>query len=141
MTTDFDIGNIVSNAFLTGSQVYGKPRPESDIDVVVLLDFMDFEKLAELTDAERGGSAPKEHGISLKYGKLNLVMMHDRRIFEAWQTATEALKKVQPVTREQAVACVERELALRMESVEREIALRMESVTLALDVQPIILES
>lgn len=103
-------------AFLTGSRVYGTPRPDSDIDFVVLVGKDELLTLTALADnlaekAESEGSlgstrGKEDPGESLRFGKLNLICHTSQVVFEAWRDATAALKDVRPVTREAAIATI-----------------------------------
>lgn len=84
---------------LTGSHVYGSPRTNSDVDLVVLVDEETAKKLEDLSDR---GTYP------VKFGNLNLILVTDERSFEVWKEGTEHLKHVAETTfitptREQAV--------------------------------------
>lgn len=72
------------NAFLTGSQVYGKPTKESDVDLVVTVDFGTYKKLHSL--------AGVEDGETIRFGKLNLILCLDDLEAAVWKVGTEELK-------------------------------------------------
>lgn len=95
-------------AFLTGSQVYGTPRPDSDVDLVIQVSGEDFAILNQLCDGTGASSQ------SIRFGKLNLIILPSDKKFAAWQKATDALKARKPVTREQAV----KEITAAMEATE-----------------------
>lgn len=106
------------NSILTGSQVYGRPGPKSDVDLVVLLSPADIEKLRALadpgSDAKPGNSDGGPQTIdglsaSLKFGRLNLICVADPLAFEVWRRGTRSLlieseRTSAPVPRELAVA-------------------------------------
>lgn len=94
------------NAFITGSHAYGTPRPDSDIDLAVMLSDDAVQRLREKADA-LPGSADKFN--SLRFGMLNLICLSDRK-FAAWKDATEALIARRPVTREEAIDEIDRRL-------------------------------
>lgn len=92
-------------AVLTGSQVYGTPAPESDVDLVVLCDGDTQVLLATLLSGEKPenpGSGPRG-GISLRAGRLNLILTDDPEQVERWREGTLDLKARAPVTRAEAV--------------------------------------
>lgn len=97
------------NAFLTGSRVYGKPREDSDIDLVVL---MEDESAETLIDLENEFGNVSQYGKlftnSLKFGNLNLIVCSSKEEFEAWKKGTKILLDEcmlnGPVTK--AAACV-----------------------------------
>lgn len=96
------------NAFLTGSQVYGTPTAQSDVDLAVRVSDSDCELLATLADQEPGSG-----GMSIRFGNLNLICLGERS-FEAWREATEELIARKPVTRDEAVKVIKAKLtALR----------------------------
>lgn len=68
------------NAFITGSYAYGEPRPDSDLDLVVLC-----ESPTANTLRESGG------GVPTRYGMLNLIVCEDEDQFERWKRGTETL--------------------------------------------------
>lgn len=113
------------NAIVTGSHAYGKPRPDSDVDVVVLVtedDKMLLVGLAAIADPKAGFKTKRlcEHNLEgdyagvganaavLRFGILNLLITTDPLSFEVWRRGTEQLiahkqKTGQPVSREVAV--------------------------------------
>jgi len=98
------------NAFITGSQAYGEPTPESDIDLCVCLTMQEMYLLAGLADHAKGaGSMPD----SLCFGRLNLLILEDWK-FRAWKRGTDILiqRKIvsgKPCTREEAIEVLDQE--------------------------------
>jgi hypothetical protein len=95
------------NAFMTGSQVYGTPTAKSDVDVVVLVEEDEADRWREVF-GELGllgidGDAASGGDLSIRSGKINLIVETDPKEFEAWRTGTAELIGRAPVTREQAV--------------------------------------
>lgn len=94
-------------SFVTGSRVYGTPRPDSDIDLVVLLSCPDLSRLIDAADNQDDlGSPGGEHyedGRSLRFGTLNLLCVTDKKHFDVWAKGTEELYAKRPVTRDQAI--------------------------------------
>lgn len=96
-------------AVLTGSQVYGQPTEESDVDLVVLVEQDDFDKLLEHfpptgdPDAYKGCPAQ-----AVRCGKLNLIMVTSVDHLECWRGGTRMLKeraeREGPLPRSEAVA-------------------------------------
>ncbi len=88
------------NSFITGSHAYGTPRPNSDIDLVVLVSKQDSELL---------WNSKNEDSKSPRFGpKLNLLIfvVEDEGAvlrFEKWRDVTLELMARAPVTREEAV--------------------------------------
>jgi hypothetical protein len=75
------------NAFLTGSEVYGVPNVESDVDLVVRVDAETAKKLRELSDTpiEKNGI------VIVRFGKLNLVLCEDDDQYAIWRLGTTQL--------------------------------------------------
>lgn len=90
------------HSFLTGSRVYGKPRPDSDIDLCTLVSYRDMREIMSATQHDHTGSA-MPHSISLKFGQLNLILTCDPRCFAEWQMATRDLWDARPVSLEDAI--------------------------------------
>lgn len=81
-------------AVLTGSQVYGVPNSESDIDVVIEVAGEVYGDLLQYSD----------HPRLLRYGKLNLILTWSREGRRLWAKGTQLLLSEAPVTRDRAVA-------------------------------------
>lgn len=98
------------NALVTGSHVYGTPKPDSDIDLVVLVTKQEIKLLRKLADEDNSTDYENpDYGVggltaSLRFGKLNLLCCTDPAQVDVWRRGTDALKLVRPVTRDQAVA-------------------------------------
>ena len=76
-------------SFLTGSHVYGTPNEHSDIDLVVRMDSDTVDRLAELTSQDIAEQIHYSDGsISLRFGKLNLIVCLTDEIYAAWKVAT-----------------------------------------------------
>lgn len=93
-------------AFVTGSQVYGTPTENSDIDLVLFIDDEDAAILQRMADDCHVNEA-EDYGhpgeiAHLRFGKLNLVCIYDESEFFAWMRATRELIARKPVTREEA---------------------------------------
>jgi hypothetical protein len=86
-------------AILTGSQVYGSPNSESDIDLVVLTSPHQAELLTMLADKCQ---AVNKGGFSCRYGKMNLVVETSPAKFKIWKQGTAQLLSESPVTRDRA---------------------------------------
>ncbi len=91
-------------SFLTGSRVYGIPRPDSDIDLCVLMSYSEMRILVDAhgrEPGEEGSALPR--ATSLRFGSLNLLVTFDEGAFSEWKIATDDLSKVYPVTRDDAI--------------------------------------
>ncbi len=102
-------------SLVTGSRVYGTPRYNSDIDLVVLLtseELKIFESFEEKSDNVVSNSENDKIGksLSVKYGKLNLIITTDKKVYKAWKKATEELIAKKPVTRGDAIRLVKEKL-------------------------------
>lgn len=82
--------------FITGSQAYGTPTKQSDIDLVV---HSQNVPQVLVINSDQGGS---ELG-SVKFGKLNLIFANDKE-YDCWKEGTDLLIKRKPVTRDEAKA-------------------------------------
>lgn len=101
-------------AFLTGSRAYGTPRPDSDVDLCVLLSHDDLEALALQAPQANGEPASgDENDASLRFGRLNLIAMTDPDRFAAWKEATAELVARKPVTRDQAIKLIDEKVLAR----------------------------
>jgi len=65
-------------AFLTGSQIYGNPSPESDVDLVIFTDQETVDKLVELSDNK---------SFPIKFGRLNLIITKNEAEYTTWYAA------------------------------------------------------
>lgn len=68
------------NSFLTGSHVYGRPTKESDVDLVLLVDYDTAEFL-------RKHSKLKKEPV--RYGNLNLIICETVEEYMAWYMGTK----------------------------------------------------
>lgn len=87
------------SAFVTGSQVYGTPRPDSDIDIKVFMfprSQADINLLGSLAD-----EYVAEYNL-VRFGKLHMQLITDPIEFTAWREATERLRSMKPVTNREA---------------------------------------
>lgn len=110
-------------AFLTGSRVYGSPRGNSDIDLVVFLTPRELEELRQVADSSDEDRIDKKDSdggpqfmngpaASLRFGKLNLICVTDPLAYAVWLNGTkiltrEAEKSSGPVLRPVAIAFFE----------------------------------
>lgn len=89
-------------SFITGSRAYGTPRPDSDTDLVCLVDDNTAYQLAYLSDQ---GKSP------IRFGSLNLILVFSEKEFFAWQGATEELVNRkncgEKITREEAIKVID----------------------------------
>lgn len=90
-------------AFPTGSQVYGIPKGDSDLDLCILVD-QETDILLEKFASDTKGDSTTEHGQSYRFGKLNLLTFQDVKAFNHWKKVTDELIARKPVTRDEAIA-------------------------------------
>lgn len=91
-------------AFITGSQAYGTPDANSDIDIVMFVDSATKKLLMSLLPTaltDYNGNVK-----TFKSGKVHLIVTDDQKTYTAWATATQALTAMRPVSREQAQAAI-----------------------------------
>lgn len=89
--------------FITGSQVYGTPTEQSDIDLVLSLSPEDIELLCHFAD--NGKCSAGADGGSLRFGQLNLIILQEHEL-EPWKAATDELIARKPVSRDEAVKLI-----------------------------------
>jgi len=92
-------------SFVTGSYAYGNPHRDSDVDLVVLVSKNDLDILSRLGDKiphREDNNYVSAGGISLRFGRLNLIACTVQLYFEIWREGTKRLKKQSPVSRDEA---------------------------------------
>lgn len=99
----------------TGSRVYGVPRQESDLDIVILCNATEYDMLRSVhvrNDEDGHVLYPEGGGLNLRFGNLNIIATTDEAMFAAWKEGTQFLKDMKyydgPVTRDKAIAVLER---------------------------------
>lgn len=104
--------------FITGSRVYGEPREDSDLDLVVHMP----AEVAEEIWGELFPEKPTNYGAGafsiFRFGQLNLIATHTQSAFYAWREGTnkclaQRLTKRKPLTRSEAVTIIRKELDKR----------------------------
>jgi len=86
-----------TNAIVTGSQKYGTPKPDSDVDLVVLVSGEDMHILQQFADAEQHKETKGNYdgvgglSASLRFGRLNLLLTTDPLAYEVWRRGTQKL--------------------------------------------------
>jgi hypothetical protein len=93
----------MNEAFVTGSQVYGVPHDESDVDLVIRIDKDQYEVLAAFADEEHLHEGITNSNPSLRFGQLNLICCLVDSHFEGWRRGTNTLKSIKPVSRREAI--------------------------------------
>lgn len=101
-------------AFLTGSQVYGKTRPDSDIDLVILIDEDDVHKIIKLVD-DKIAKGMMEYGnssVSFRFGPLNLICCLTQAVYDGWLNGTNVVSSMhyrekKPIDKETACRVIE----------------------------------
>ena len=101
---------------LTGSQVYGVPRNDSDVDIVIMMPIDIINALQHLlpeccgptTDDETSDRALEMTQISLKCGNINIIAVSCQDDLAAWKAGTlqlynESCQHGEPCTRERAI--------------------------------------
>lgn len=108
-------------SFITGSRAYGKPRPDSDIDLVVFISPQDANKLAAIEPQPNKDIVDyygKTKTMNLRFGKLNLLACTDKSRFLEWHKGTRLLKAQAPVERDAAIEMFEKIFEKRMSCLE-----------------------
>lgn len=88
----------MSRAFVTGSRWYGTPREDSDIDLVVVVSPEEAEILWSLSENPGG---------SVRFGRLNLIVLTDEDQGDTWDEHRGRMRAHAPVEREFAVAALQ----------------------------------
>jgi len=89
----------IESSILTGSHVYGKPRPDSDMDIVMVLNEEALALLKSKADTWFG----LPNGDSLHFGHLNVIATTDEGIYRKWVAAMYAARSERPVTKDRAI--------------------------------------
>lgn len=92
-------------AHITGSRAYGVPKADSDIDLVVLVSDEDYNKLLDRADSI---GSKTEHGLSIRFGCLNVIVTTDEKEYHQWANGTAFLKSIAPVSKDIAILMFER---------------------------------
>lgn len=110
-------------AFCTGSQVYGTPHEESDLDLVIYAPDEDTQRLLRLfatgaiaRDVIHAPPYTSDGSFSLRFDRLNVMVCTSQAAYKAWRQGTGLLVdrtvaedpqggavRFVPVTREEAV--------------------------------------
>ena len=96
---------MTEEAFVTGSRKYGSPRPDSDVDLAILVNREDAEILRHHSEGEG-----EEANRKIVYGKLNLIVFvkgEEDDQYQAWKKTNEVLRAMRPVTKAQATSALE----------------------------------
>lgn len=96
---------MILQAVLTGSRVYGNPRPNSDVDLIIRVSDHELAILTQAADAVF--NCKENNSRSLKFGNLNLICVTSDQMFHAWIAGTQELVKKAPVTRDDAILLFE----------------------------------
>ena len=80
-------------SFITGSWAYGEPRPDSDIDLVIMCGTLEADILRSAS----------EDDASVRYGNLNLIVCDTEEEWNLWKKGTEMLAARRPVKRKEAI--------------------------------------
>ena len=90
-------------SFITGSRVYGTPRPDSDVDLVILTEEGTATALRTLSDGKG----------AIRFGKLNLVVCTTTDEYAVWRLGTtQMLRSKSKFSQQQAKAVLDKLRAL-----------------------------
>lgn len=92
---------IIGKNLLIGSRAHGKPREDSDVDLVLLVDRSVMMALIDIADIAH---TLRDDEASCHIGKLNAVVTCSEAVFESWRRGVELLEQKAPVTRDVAIA-------------------------------------
>lgn len=84
------------NAFITGSHAYGQPTKDSDVDLVVFVEDPSEAETLRIAASRVGGVCQPDkdyppHSMSLRFGRLNLIVCLEKGMFKAWRDGTDQL--------------------------------------------------
>lgn len=113
-------------AFITGSHAYGEPGPGSDIDLVIRMSEVDYEKLRVFADSsiyEDEAYSKNTQSRCLRFGRINMLVCLTQEAYDIWLKGTQQLKAKStkaglPIPRR--VAC-EVFAKLRQQAAEKEV--------------------
>jgi hypothetical protein len=106
------------NAFITGSEAYGQPNFNSDVDLVIRVDSDTAKRIRCLSDGMK--YVPGNTNPVVRFGRLNLILCETDEEYAVWRLGTtELIKKSTPTAKEQARQ-VFRELRARVDVPEIE---------------------
>lgn len=80
-------------AFITGSRAYGTVTPKSDIDLVVRTDDATATLLRKLSDKMLQFRDSNDKQLTIKFGKLNLIVCTTDEQFAVWRLGTTQMKR------------------------------------------------
>ena len=97
----------------TGSRVYGRPKKDSDLDIVILCNDEEARLLNLVCDKEKQRTANYPEGsFNLYFGNLNIIVTTDEGTFNSWKEGTQLLKDMSDyneiVTKKIAIKVLER---------------------------------
>ena len=79
-------------AFITGSRAYGKPKPESDVDLVIRVDPDTAAKLRSLSDPSYDAQLKGEIK-PVRFGRLNLILCETDDEWAVWRVGTTQMTR------------------------------------------------
>lgn len=126
---------IETRAFITGSHAYGVPRPDSDVDLVVLVSKADMDKLTGLADDndEIEIKYPDACCAVLRFGKLNLLATDSIAYYQTWIEGTWELKcRPLGATRDEAIQVFQAKRAALKAKIDADEAAREQETTAVL---------
>lgn len=87
----------MTQPFITGSQLFGIPNQDSDVDLVMLLDdyyaWYLYEQATDITQMTKQSDEYRGAGYSLKFGKLNIILL-PLSYYVLWKQCTEFCVKL-----------------------------------------------
>jgi hypothetical protein len=103
-----------SPAFLTGSQIYGAPRLDSDWDLCVFMREDEARKLHAAFCTTSYGVGPS---FAFAIGALNVIVFTSETHYNVWQNSTSRMRKVKDemglsIDREKAKAYILKQLEI-----------------------------
>jgi len=82
-------------AFATGSRVYGRPKPDSDYDIVLWVTEEEKQQLISASESD--------DGLTIRFGPINIIAVTNATDYYHWMDAKDCCRRNCPVTREEAI--------------------------------------
>jgi hypothetical protein len=84
--------------FITGSRIYGIPKKDSDLDMVIIAREHEWDFLVDNSE---------QAGFPVRYGKLNLILCRNHKEYDSWKEARDTCLKRKnklgrPLTKDEA---------------------------------------
>jgi hypothetical protein len=93
-----EIGLRSPKPFVTGSQAYGKPGPDSDTDIAAFVKPHEYMYIVG-----EGQVSSYAENLCLHVGDYDILLFQELALFNSWRDVTDYLVKIAPVTKSTAI--------------------------------------